>query len=709
VAEQVNKYLCAVVCALTIALTSASSLQVSAQSTLSVYTDALASGWGDWSWNITRNLSNAVPVHAGSHSVAVTFTQGWDGLQFGRNNALNLTGYDTLRFWIHGGASGGQQINVQVRNSVATVDRTIAATANTWTQVDVSLMGLSPSEVTTLVWWNPTANAQATFYLDDVAFVNTNAPPPQPSTGPALSVNVAADRHAISPYIYGMNYADEALAAELRLPVRRWGGNSTTRYNWQNNTYNTGSDWYFENILADVSADQFIAQDRRTNTQTIMTMPLIGWASKQGRASHPYDCGFRVSRYGAQPNVDPWDTDCGNSVRAGGVQIAGNDPADTSIAITPAFDQSWVQHLVTQFGSAANGGVLFYNLDNEPMLWNSTHRDIHPSATSYDELRDRTYQYAAAIKAGDSSAQILGPVLWGWSAYFYSALDSATGNADRAAHSNTPFLDWYLQQMRAYEQTNHARILDYLDVHYYPQASGVFSDQAGNAATQALRLRSTRALWDPTYSDESWINQTAEGPYVRLIPRMRDWVNNNYPGTKIALTEYSWGARGHINGALAQADVLGIFGRESLDLATLWSPPTTEQPVAFAFRMYRNYDGARSMFGDVSVRAASADQSQVSIYAAQRSSDGALTLMIVNKTATPLTSTLTLSNFAAAPAAQVYSYSANNLAAIVRQADQAVSADGFTATFPASSITLIVIPLQTLAFTWHVYLPLIRR
>jgi O-glycosyl hydrolase len=125
--------------------------------------------------------------------------------------------------------------------------------------------------------------------------------------------------------------------------------------------------------------------------------------------------------------------------------------------------------------------------------------------------------------------------------------------------------------------------------------------------------------------------------------------------------------------------------------------------------MYRNYDGARSMFGDVSVRAASADQSQVSIYAAQRSSDGALTLMIVNKTATPLTSTLTLSNFAAAPAAQVYSYSANNLAAIVRQADQAVSADGFTATFPASSITLIVIPLQTLAFTWHVYLPLIRR
>jgi len=44
-----------------------------------------------------------------------------------------------------------------------------------------------------------------------------------------------------------MNFTDENLAAELRLPVRRWGGNSTTRYNWQTSMTNTGSDWYFEN------------------------------------------------------------------------------------------------------------------------------------------------------------------------------------------------------------------------------------------------------------------------------------------------------------------------------------------------------------------------------------------------------------------------------------------------------------------------------
>ena len=86
-----------------------------------------------------------------------------------------------------------------------------------------------------------------------------------------------------------MNFADEQLAADLRLPVRRRGGNSTSRYNWQNDTSNTGSDWFFENIaetnanpaaLPDgSSADLFVEQDRRTGTKSIITVPLIGWVA----------------------------------------------------------------------------------------------------------------------------------------------------------------------------------------------------------------------------------------------------------------------------------------------------------------------------------------------------------------------------------------------------------------------------------------------
>src|SRR5258708_13274405 len=66
------------------------------------------------------------------------------------------------------------------------------------------------------------------------------------TAGPALTVNAAPARHAISPYIYGMNFADAGLAQELKLPVRRWGGNSSTRYNWQTARSNHSNYWYFE-------------------------------------------------------------------------------------------------------------------------------------------------------------------------------------------------------------------------------------------------------------------------------------------------------------------------------------------------------------------------------------------------------------------------------------------------------------------------------
>jgi hypothetical protein len=670
-----------------------------------VYGDSVAAGWQDWSWGgLTRDYARSTPVHGGSASIAITYTGGWSGLQLGRNDAVDTTGLDVLRCWVHGGTTGGQQIQLEVGNNLTGVSTraTVTPQAGTWTRVDVPLAPLGTTQVTYMYWFNNTAGAQPVFYVDDVVFTASGNPtptPPGPVAGPALRIDAGTSRHAISPYIYGMNFADEGLASELRLPVRRWGGNATTRYNWQTDTNNHASDWYFENIPNTVanpaalpdgsSSDQFVDQNRRTGTATLLTVPLIGW-TPHGRA---YACGFSVAKYGAQQSTDPWRPDCGNGVGSNGTPITGNDPRDSSDPITPSFVQGWMQHLISRYGTASAGGVLFYNLDNEPMLWSDTHRDVHPAPLGYDELRDRTIAYAAAIKAADPAAQTLGPAEWGWSGYFWSALDAAPGGAwwnnpqDRLAHGNVPLVEWYLQQLQAYQQQQGVRILDYLDLHYYPQAPGVALSGAGSTSTQALRLRSTRSLWDPSYVDESWI-----GEAVRLVPRMREWVNRDYPGTKLAIGEYNWGALDHINGALAQADVLGIFGREGLHLATLWSPPSASQPGAFAFRMYRNYDGAGSMFGDVGVAAASDDQSTVAVYAAQRSADGVLTLIMINKTASPQTSTVSIAGFAPAATAAVYRYAAANTGAIVRAADQAIAAGGFTATFPANSITLVVVP-----------------
>jgi hypothetical protein len=143
--------------------------------TRSIFGDALASGWQDWSWDpLTRNLAATTPVYRGSRSIAVTYTGGWSGFQLGRTSPLNLTGYDVLRFWIHGGTSGGQQISVRVANSSGEVKRTITVQPNTWQQVEVPLSTLSRAEATVVWWQNATGGAQPTFYLDEVAFIDKN-------------------------------------------------------------------------------------------------------------------------------------------------------------------------------------------------------------------------------------------------------------------------------------------------------------------------------------------------------------------------------------------------------------------------------------------------------------------------------------------------------------------------------------------------------
>ncbi len=521
--------------------------------------------------------------------------------------------------------------------------------------------------------------------------------------GPALAVDLTQPTHPISPYIYGMNYADPALAAEINLPLNRWGGNDTSRYDAYLDTSSKGMDYFFMNVpyrqtsgdpnrpLPEQSAiERYIRSNQSWSGDTIVTIPMLGWLPKD----EAFRCSFSQASYPNQTDFDNDGHNCGNGILPGGAHVTSNNVADTSVALTETYVSDWVGHLVTRYGAADAGGVRFYNLDNEPMLWNETHRDVFKEPLDYDGLRDRTYTYGAAVKAADPTALTLGPAGYGWEEYFYSALDWAPGNenawwntrTDRMAHGDVPLAEWYLQQMAVYETNNGVRILDYLDEHFYPFFVALNDNVDGGMAAQ--RLRATRFLWDASYNQQP-DNWYVEEPF-RLIPRMKEWVANNYPGTKTAITEYNFGALNDINGALAQADVLGIFGREGLDLATLWEPPDADEPGAYSFRMYLNYDGAGSDFGDTSVSASSADQGKVSVYAATRTSDGALTIIVVNKTGSTQTSTLTLTGFDGESGIDVYRYSAGNLNEIVQPGDELIVAGQFIHDFPANSITLFV-------------------
>jgi hypothetical protein len=499
------------------------------------------------------------------------------------------------------------------------------------------------------------------------------------SSTPTLTVDAAGNPHPINPDIYGIaNYnLDAAFAKEIQVPNIRWGGDGTTRYNWQADSSNSGFDWYFmggngqSTVVPSASADLMInTYKTASNAHTLLTIPIIPYVNK----SAAWNCSFPVSVYGAQqstnPYVHPNNDNCGNSIASNGTQLLDNDIYANHIDNTVALQQGWIQHLITTFGTAANGGVPYYQLDNEPGGWSNTHRDVEPNQPDYDTIISLGQQYAAMIKQTDPSAKVFGPVdftLGGW-----------IGTPSK--QNNLYAGQYYLQQMAAYDAANHQRILDYFDEHYY-----------GGGSTDAAELESTRALWDPTFNSGSWVEQYYfDGP-MNLLPRFENWIATYYPGTKLSISEYSFSSGTNpLVDALTEADVLGIYGCQGLDFASYWIVPKPTDPVAYSFRVYRNFDGAGSQFGDTSVNSTSTDQSQLAVYGATRSSDGALTVVAINKTTAVIQTSLSLANFNSNSTASVYTYSNANLNQIVAGSPVSVASNAVNYNFPAYSITVFV-------------------
>jgi hypothetical protein len=443
--------------------------------------------------------------------------------------------------------------------------------------------------------------------------------------------------------------------------------------------------------------------------------------------------------------------------------------ANTSKWAQGTWQGSWVFSLVSNasFGTgASNKGVDLWDLDNEPAWWDAVHHDVHPNPSTYDEVTQGGIGSAVAIKTIDPSAQVSGPIIDFWWNYFYSKKDIEQGWAgqgpvqcyepwdnptDRQAHGGVAMIPYYLEQMKDASGTYGMRLLDYVDIHGYFAGSyngnSVAFTTAGDTGEQMVREDSVRALWDPTYKNPNYAqpNYTTDPNYTtncntplqapQAIPMLHAWVNgtaplgdpnNNYPGTMTGIDEYNWGGLESINGAVTQADVLGVFGQYGLDLATLW-PTTnynTQGPGNYAFAIYRNYDGKAtptSMFGDKALASCSTTaalsgacvpinanyqpeakmetgQGQLSVYGGLRTKDNAVTVVVINKTFGKLTSTLSLLNLATPGTVTAYRYSDANLTAIASVTGVTVTApkapsttSTLTYTYPAQSITLFVI------------------
>jgi hypothetical protein len=223
--------------------------------------------------------------------------------------------------------------------------------------------------------------------------------------------------------------------------LNRNGGNNTTRYNWQSNADNRANDWYYESIaytsaVAGEVGDTFISSTKSAGAAPMLAIPMAGWVAKLG-SNRSKLASFSIAKYGQQTGNDwQWFPDAGNGIWVGGADVTGNDPNDANVPADSAFQKAWMDHLVARWGSASSGGLRYYILDNEPSIWHSTHRDIHPTGATMQEVRDKILDYAAKVKAADASALVVAPEEWGWSGYTLSGYDQQWGS--RNGWSNLP-------------------------------------------------------------------------------------------------------------------------------------------------------------------------------------------------------------------------------------------------------------------------------
>ena len=355
-----------------------------------------------------------------------------------------------------------------------------------------------------------TGDDELRFEIDKIGFSTVQTTTAHFSPGPAFAARATVDPdkvlRPIADAIYGVCGLPHAQLVEFGIPITRWGGNPSSRFNWKLNVDAAGNDWYFKNRgqlitkLSDTGYLKLIQTNQRIGATAYITVPMIGWVAKDNSSY-----SFSVAKYGPQKATELGASDVGNGIRPDGSFVTKNDPRDTSVQAPPEFIEEAVrlvaEHAGTAEGSSGKPGVKYWTLDNEPMIWNSTHRDVFPNPLSYDVLWERTVKYAEAIKRADPTAKVAGFCSWGWLDLYYSGLDGVNNKKDWDAHGKVPLAEWFIKKCADYKKSHGGKtLINVFDFHWYPQAQvdglAPYTSRGMNEKLNELRLRTTRDLWD---------------------------------------------------------------------------------------------------------------------------------------------------------------------------------------------------------------------
>ena len=501
----------------------------------------------------------------------------------------------------------------------------------------------------------------------------------------------------ISPYIYGINFYSGNTGAPPLLTLDRAGGNRWTAYNWETNASNAGSDYIYNNdnylSSSNVPAEavrSFIAADQGRGLASLVTVQLQGLVSADENGPVSVTNPPDLTRF--KPVVDKKST-----------------VSSVPFTVTPATTDAnvymdelvWAldQKLPGIFGQTPSYPT-FLSLDNEPELWNSTHLEVqgHNPVTS-DNYIAKTINLTKALKDQFPNVLIFGPVHYG-----FQGIYNWQGELSATPSATNWFPDKYLQALKTASTAYGKPLVDVYDFHWYAEvydANGTrILNLKGTTLTDAqvqLIVESPRDLWDPTFHDDNnsnpWIyNELGQTP-INILGRLQAKINAEFPGMKIAITEYENGGWNHIAGAIAQADNLGIFGSQGVFAANFWPPNGTYSYALAGFRAFRGFDGANLSFGDTSLQATSSAVENVVVYASSESSTpGRVVFVAINRSSTAKVTAII--GQALSGTAHLYQMTASSAAGQtavqpVSVGTMAVSGSSLTVTLPAYSVTTI--------------------
>jgi hypothetical protein len=516
-----------------------------------------------------------------------------------------------------------------------------------------------------------------TVYVDNIGFDSRKVSslislPEQRSPAPlgadvleiSAKVDLSAAGSVVSPSIYGVSHGDVETLHEMGVTTRRMGGNLSSVYDWRTGFTSAGADWFFENRKAlDTPHPEenwwvvMHRENKKYGMKSFFTMPSE-WVAKDDTSS-----GFPKSMY---PNCDQFAPDrpeaCNGKLKEKDkegkpveLSCSKERPTQNGKHVGIEYNVDLVKYCIKEagFGRADQGGIDVISIDNEPMLYTETHRDIWCEGFTYDAYWERTKKYAELIRQADPSVKIAAPGLWGWTAYSHATADLELreklglrwDQMDQLPDYKKygPFARDFMRRCAEYKKQTGRDLIDIFVFHGYPMTPRLgWDNQAAfvnpTPELQEFRVRDVRKFWDESYRDpETWMGKEkwANGN-IAYVPLMRRWMKEAGWDVPIAIGEYDHaGPEGglEISAAVAQAETFVAFARAQVSYALYWADPRKHGPAYFAFKMYRNPDGKRTAVGDRFMVAEVSDADSVGVYVFKDAQRKVASLMVLNKRA----------------------------------------------------------------------------